>query len=151
MGVTSSNNSSLAPSLCRRKPPRISRASSSIPETILFPSKEVALSIWKALEVEYPALKYDDCNGLYLLEEEEIFDEEEEQGICDVSYSIAFRTVIELEDTEYCYSLASCELCCSIHRGLFNFPDDADYILERSGFMSSWVLLGRKAGNSSSN
>ena len=126
----------------------------SAPETIFFPTKEVALSIWKGLKIEYPALKYDGCNALYWqqeTEEETSIDEEEEQGICDVSYSIAFRTVIELEDTEYCYSLASCELCCSIHRGLFNFPDDADYILERSGFMSSWVLLGRKAGNSSSN
>ena len=105
-----------------------------LPKTILFPSQEVALSIQSTLQIEYPAIKYDGCNGLYLHGEKEIFDEEEEQGICDVSYSIALRTAVELENTEFCYSLASCELCCSIHRGLFNFPDDADYILERSGF-----------------
>ena len=118
-----------------------------LPKTILFPSKEVTLSIWSTLQSEYPALKYDGCNGLYLHEEEEIFGEEEEQSIVDISYSIAFRTVVELENTEYCYSLASCELCCSIHRGLFDFPDDAGYIIERLGLMSSWLTLGRKAGN----
>ena len=119
----------------------------SVPETILFPSKEVALSIWKTLKIEYPELNYDGCNGLYLDEEEAIFDEEEEQSIVDISYSIAFRTVVELENTEYCYSLASCELCCSVDRGLFDFPDETNYIIERSGLMSSWLSLGRKAGN----
>ena len=119
----------------------------SVPETILFPSKEVALSIWKTLKIEYPELNYDGCNGLYLDEEEAIFDEEEELDIYDVSYSIAFRTVIELENTEFCYSLASCELCCSVHRGLFDFSNDAGYIIERLGLMSSWLTLGRKAGN----
>ena len=120
-----------------------------IEQTILFPSQEVALSIWETLEKEYPTLKYDGCNGIYLeqeQEEEQQPEDEEELDIYDVSMNVTFETIIGLENTEFCYSRDSYELCCSVNRGLFDFCD-YDVLFER--LAPHIIALGRKPGSPS--
>ena len=112
-------------------------------ETILFPSKEEALTVFKMLEKEYKNFKYDSCNGIDV---ETIYleTEEEEIGIYEVTHSIEFQTVIKLEKTEYCLYLNCCNLCCHISPGI---PDIHDpFVTEIIERLHPLWLNGRKAG-----
>ena len=114
-------------------------------ETILFLSKKEALTVFKMLEKEWDNLKWDGCNGIYL-ETEEIEAEEEEMSIYDVTHSIAFKTVIELEKAEYCLNLSSCKLCCSVQPNMFEYQEP--FVMEVLDRLSPFLLYGRKAGSS---
>ncbi len=119
---------------------------SSLPKTLLFSTREAALAVWQELQGEYPELEWDWSNGLHLPDEQER-NEGEVQTIFDITYSGKFRKCVEIGNFGYCYSSDSCELDRSSGIRVFDFPDDADYIFSRCKGMSSWLLLGRKAGS----